>query len=233
MMKIYVIAFSLLIFSSITHAEQWHFATFEAHPYMCQSCENEGTVLSTISNILAEKNITPIYTYMSYARAIVTSRKEQYVGYILDWPSDMPEEFFIASNNLFDEEIILVSHISNSQPWSSLQELKGKRFGAIIGYGYGEEFEALRANGDVIVEEVADAVINFKKLLSNRIDYVLTYKNQILSIVDEEGMDIQDFTIHEPVIAVFPTIIAINKNHPDHEDILQKINTWFADVSFE
>ena len=75
------------------------------------------------------------------------------------------------ANNLW-----LVTRSDASFPFNSMQDLAGKKIGAVRGYNYGEEFDRNRNRVFQIEEDISSRSSRLKKLLSKRMDALLVYQ---------------------------------------------------------
>lgn len=226
------LVFSVSLFSHLAKAETWKFLTFEAPPYSCEKCPGKGKMIADVTTQLEKAGIKAEFEFVPYVRAVKDATDAKYVGYMPEWPSDMPADDFIASKNLFDSKIVLVTLKTKPVSWSKPEELAGKKFGVLRGYGYGDDFEKLRKEKKVIAEETAVPEANFKKLLAGRIDAVLTYSDQALVTIQEIKEDPSKFIIQDKNLAVFPNIVAVNKKHPQATKNLEKINRTLQEIKF-
>ncbi|MFZ6646502.1 substrate-binding periplasmic protein [Undibacterium sp. TJN25] len=75
------------------------------------------------------------------------------------------------ANNLW-----LVTRSDTPFPFNSMQDLAGKKIGAVRGYSYGEEFDRGRNRVFQVEEDISSRSSRLKKLLSRRMDALLVYQ---------------------------------------------------------
>jgi polar amino acid transport system substrate-binding protein len=88
-----------------------------------------------------------------------------------------------SSNTLW-----LVTRSDATFGFASLADLRGKKIGAVRGYGYGEEFERAREAGVFRVEDdLPSRVTRLQRLLLKRVDAVLLYQPSWQTAADFEA----------------------------------------------
>ncbi|WP_394779603.1 substrate-binding periplasmic protein [Undibacterium sp.] len=95
------------------------------------------------------------------------------------------------ANNLW-----LVTRSDASFTFNSMQDLAGKKIGAVRGYSYGEEFDSGRNRVFQIEEDISSRPSRLKKLLSRRMDALLVYQ-QATDSAEEVELGINRFMASE------------------------------------
>lgn len=96
-----------------------------------------------------------------------------------------------------DPTAVFVWH-TRTFPFESLDDLKGIRFGEVLGESQGQEFDAWRKKY-ASVEEVPTSILNIKKLEANRIDAFVTGLYSGLLHVKKEGYAGRIIPLKHPV----------------------------------
>jgi polar amino acid transport system substrate-binding protein len=96
-----------------------------------------------------------------------------------------------------DPTAVFVWH-SRSFPFESRDDLKGIRFGEVLGESQGQEFDAWRKRY-ASVEEVPTSILNIKKLEANRIDAFVTGLYSGLLHIKKEGYAGRIIPLEHPV----------------------------------
>ncbi len=125
----------------------------------------------------------------------VTAERQQYAEFTTEPLSDDPTAIFVWHANVF--------------PFETWDDLKGKRFGELLGESQGEEFDAWRKK-NATVEEVPTRLMNFKKLEANRIDAFVTGLYGGILHVKKEGYEGKIIPLETPLRTEY-VYIAVSK----------------------
>jgi len=223
----------MFLFSTSVYAETFTFYSFEASPYACEKCPDQGALVKAVREILKSKGHTVDIKFLPYLRATKEATDKTISGYLPEWPSDLPAEGYTASKKIFESHVILVTLKSKPLVWNTLNDLKGKKIGTISGYGYGEEFTALEKKGVFKADPVNDEQTNLKKLQIGRIDALITNKESAYATIKEAGLKSSDFDIQTKDVSIFPNIIGLNKSHPKYAENLKIINETLTQEQVE
>jgi len=104
----------------------------------------------------------------------------------------------------------------------SVNDLKGFKIGVMTGYTYSSEFEKARENGFLNIDEASSHIINFKKLINNRLDIYICEKN--VGLYTAQNLAIADkIEILEVPLKIQLGHIGIAKHNPN-KNIIPKLN---------
>ncbi len=146
-------------------------ANGEWPPYTSQNLPGYGCDSRVVSESFALVGMQVEYTFLPWARGMLLSHNGIVDGAI-EW-EDTPEHrqsHFISSKPLSKQEWVFFYRKGTSFDWQQLEDLHTKRIGLTIGYAYSNVFKGMQDKYPATFREAASDVLNFKKLLSHRID---------------------------------------------------------------
>lgn len=119
---------------------------------------------------------------------------------------------------------ICVYTLTDKPPVNSLQDLKGKKILTIRGYGYGGIIKFIEdPMNNVVVDATDGHELAFKKLLKNRSDYLLEYRQPAeVTITKEKITGLKRYDLKS-----IPIQFIVSKKAPDAENLLKKIDTAY------
>jgi len=128
-----------------------------------------------------------------YARCKRMAMNAEVVGCFSTSPSsDLDGEIELAAKPLFTVKSGYFYNIKKSISSKSQQQLPaGTVVGTVIGYEYPKEFEQLKQQGTVVVEESPSEDVNLRKLAAGRIDLALLNFNEMktaASLIKKAGV---------------------------------------------
>ncbi len=187
-------------------------ATGEWPPFMSKNLTNYGFITHIVTESFAMEGVKAEYLFYPWARAMQNVKRGEVNASSAWYCSKEREQSFLFSDPLFLEQQVFFHLADNPFDWKTIDDLKGKRIGATIGYFYGEDFKKGEDSKLYEVERVSSDEINFKKLLAGRIDAALAslfVGNDILK-KNFSPKDISKITSHSqpihngPLHLIFP-----------------------------
>lgn len=115
------------------------------------------------------------------------------------------------SEKLLDEVIQLYVRDDDPFVFTGVASLKGRTVGVILGWSYGDEFDAARKAGLFKAEEVAGDGLNFHKLVTGRVDTVVAIREAAAAVLATEGLSPRVKTL-APNLSSSPSFLAFNKS---------------------
>ncbi len=139
-------------------------------PPFCSEDKNNSIALKIIAEAFALKGINVEYVFLPWKRAYLAAVNDNEYDASAIWRKTDER----LRDCYFSDEVISVTtsfFYLKSRPfkWKSYNDLKGIKIGATIGYSYGEDFDRLKSNRFLMVEETSTDKQNFMKLLYGRI----------------------------------------------------------------
>jgi polar amino acid transport system substrate-binding protein len=180
----------------------------EMPPYVSQDAEHYGFFCRIITEILSSNGLKTEYKFVPWNRAIIKTEEGYYDGTPGWYRTPERETAFYVSDPLADDTQSFFHLKTYPFEWNAIEDLKGIRIGATLGYNYGDQFSAAEKEGRILVDRVAKDETNFKKLLHKRIDIfpmnTLTgysmlhtmFKPEIVSLFANHSKPVRSATLH-------------------------------------
>jgi polar amino acid transport system substrate-binding protein len=154
-------------------------ATEEYPPYTSEVLNHFGIDAHIVSEAFKTQGIAVEYSFFPGARSYKLARTGQYDA-TLPWAKRAGREadFYYSDPviNVDDEHLFFRKEMALD--WNpqvpDYRILRGKRFGAIISYNYGELFQEAESSGVVSVSRVSELKQAFSMLLLKRVDVVIS-----------------------------------------------------------
>jgi len=131
-------------------------------------------------------------------------------------------EKYDYTDEIFSEKIMVYVPKGKAFAFSSVYDLAGKRFGAIRGWSYGEEFDEAKEKGLFKIEERHDDASNFNKLVVGHLDALLAIKESADLIITKKNLSDKVEVLVTPLVTI-STYIAFSKKS-DKKALIQRIN---------
>lgn len=135
----------------------------------------------------------------------------------------------------FSEPILtenLAVYFNRNRPlnFRTIDDLRGRRVGVILGWSYGGAFDAARREGKVAVEEVSNDRANFLKLAAGRLDAVVAVEQAGKAIIAAEKLD--NIEQGQTFLALNTVHLAFNKS-AQQRGLLARFNSVLAGLKKE
>jgi polar amino acid transport system substrate-binding protein len=132
------------------------------------------------------------------------------------------------SDKLFDEVLEVYVRRGDDFRFTGIDSLKGRLVGVILGWSYGDAFDAARAAKLFRAENVTGDAQNFSKLVSGRIDTVIAIREAGAAVI--ASADLHDkITVLEPPLLSNPSFLAFNKT-AGKTALLRRFNDVLTDM---
>ncbi len=218
--------------SHSAHGENGHhiyLTSGEWPPLISQSLTENGVLSKIVKEAFKLQGISVSIDYYPWARSyryLTTTEDFTYsgsLGYV--WTEARDKEMYF-SEPIYEGIGVFFHLVEANFDWKEYSHLKGLSIGTTIGYQYGPDFEKARREKLFDNTEVTSDLINFRKLLNNRIDlfptnidvglYILK-KN--FSVAERKRITYHSKPYHlSPIYAIFP------KSRSQSNRLLNKFN---------
>lgn len=217
------IVFYVLSFSE----EKIRIASGEWVPLVSEKLKNNGIVSEIITEALKSEGVKVEYGFFPWKRSFEIARLGEWDGTVL-WSKNPEREkdFYFSEEALYISKNVFFYLKDKKFDWKNPKDLEKLRIGVIAGYFYGENFESMKKEGKLTIIESPNEVINFRNLLSGRLDlFVCEYGigNEMLQkqFSPEETLKIVS---HKNVIAETGEYFILSKKNEKNKDIMEKFN---------
>lgn len=169
--KVFIIC--LIIFFTVAPAlgdEVLKITNGEWPPYLSKDLKYYGVASRIVTEAFAQEGVRVEYGFFPWKRALYLAEKGEWDGSAVWLRSPEREKLFYLSDPVIKSSYVFFHLKSFYFGWKKIDDLKGLRIGATIGYDYGEEFEKAEKDGVINVVRVPSDEQNLMKLLHGRID---------------------------------------------------------------
>lgn len=163
-----VLALLIGTVSSSYSEETIRIANGEWPPYQSEQLDHYGYASRIVTEAFKLQGITVKYDFLPWKRAYEMSKRGKWDATFLWTITDERRPFFNASDPIIEDQDVFFHLKSTVFDWNTVEDLKGIKIGATLGYEYGETFQQAEKEGVIQVERVSDDETNFKKLLGKR-----------------------------------------------------------------
>ncbi|WP_250657869.1 substrate-binding periplasmic protein [Alkalimarinus coralli] len=190
-------------------------------PYLSQSIDHNGYVSHIVSDAFKLKSINVKYLFRPWKRAITEAKNGAANGSIV-WSvtEDRIKDFLFSDPVIIGKSVLF--HLKEKPiSWNSFEDLAQYKIGGTLGYEY--RFEHAKK---VTIERVASDSVNFRKLLSGRIDIFPSDKEAGYLILNKQFSvdDITKITYHPVAYDETSYSLMLSKKHPDSVRLLKVFN---------
>jgi polar amino acid transport system substrate-binding protein len=131
-------------------------------------------------------------------------------------------EFYDYSDPIYTENLMLYAKKGGGFEFKTIDDLKGKQVGIILGWSYGDAFDKAKEAGLFQVQEVTTDSANLEKLLQGKVDCVVAIDLAADPIIQKMKYQDQIEKLPTP-IAVNDTFLVFAKTI-QQKDLLDKFN---------
>lgn len=202
---IFVISVNLYAKETVT------FAIGEWAPYTSENVKNGKFAEDIVKEAFANEGVEVVYEYYPWKRSYEYAKNGKVAG-TFPWSktAERENEFVINNKCIFKDEDVYFHLKSKEFVWNSIEDLKGYKLGAVLGYKQVEKYK----NAGLEYEAAVNEEINFKKMLRGRVDIFEASKyvgNNVISNTFS-SVDKEKFTYDPKPVAENKFYILFGKN---------------------
>ncbi|MBF9018017.1 MULTISPECIES: ABC transporter substrate-binding protein [unclassified Oceanispirochaeta] len=171
---LWILLLLLMIPSPSYSQETVRITNGEWPPFLFEELKHGGVTSHIVKEAFALEGINVRYGWFPWARALANAKTGDWDASIGWQKTPEREKDFIFSEPILEGRIVFFHLKDYSFEWETLDDLKGIKIGAVIGYNYSVEFIEAERAGEITVKRIGSEEQNFKKLLSGRIDVFIS-----------------------------------------------------------
>lgn len=167
-----VAAFAACLFCGAAAAQDKSvkFTSLDWPPFSGGTLPDQGVFIGVVRDALAKQGYKVEVTFLPWKRAVETATNDaSYAGLLPIYPDDLTPGFF-GSTVVMDSPLGFAERAEKPLVWSTLDDLKGRRLGVVMGYSNTPEFDAAVADKRLKTDEAGDDLTNLRKLAAGRVD---------------------------------------------------------------
>lgn len=229
---------TLLIFGVQTQAQTLRVLTVEYSPYEYSVSNGadddvaaDGVAVRVVRAAFAKMNQDISVEFFPWKRALQMVRIGEADAIFTIFKTSDREEFLYYPEEplLYQTMSIWKNHRADLDFSGKLESVKGASVGLVDGFSYGDFVdEALRSNVLDNIDYVSDSLLNVKKLVAGRVDFIIT--DDYNAVAQLAMLNASDKAVKlTPSISSPASYIAFSKAN-DLEDISIKINQVLLDM---
>lgn len=171
-----IFAFSVVVLtfmampSQASPLEKIRITNGEWAPFMSEDLPHYGIISRIITEAFYLEGIEVEYGFFPWKRSYALAERGQWDGTAGWIKTAEREHHFFFSDPVVDSGYVFFYRKDEPFDWNHITDLKGKKIGGTLEYNYGEAFTQAEMDNILFVERVPEERLNFKKLLSGRID---------------------------------------------------------------
>lgn len=207
--KLAFLVFLSVVTNTVFANEIWTVASETSfYPYnYWEKGKRTGLDAEIVSAILKDLDVLPAEQAVSWSEVIAAVDKGvcdmgyQFTEY---WGKKHSPPFILVGPFRYSTTVIMGS-VTNKTTITSLRDLESYRVGTVAGYRYSEEFDN---NTNIKKLVSASAIVNLRRLLLGRVDFIIGDQNSLLATAKVEGKSDYVRILHtlsnEPRFFAFP-----------------------------
>ncbi len=162
--------FCLLFVSLPVSAETIKISTGEWPPWVSADLKHYGLSFRIIEAAFAEENVDLEVVVLTWSKAYDEAKAGKFDATGIWFYSDERNNHFIYSDPVVHAGFSFFYRTEKKFDWKSLDDLKGLKVGATLGYTYPEQFFQAEEKGVFTVDWVPTDLINLNKLMAGSLD---------------------------------------------------------------
>ncbi len=202
----------------------------EWEPYLSEYIYEYGIASHIVTEAFKLEGIEVEYGFFPWKRSYEIAKDGSWDASAVWWITEEVKADFLFSEKVVDSGFVFYHLKSTDFDWDSIEDLRGLKIGFTSGYQYGPVFSEAMENGTIKVETASSDELNFKKLLSGRID---VFPNDPLvgwaqirnNFTDRE---IAKFTNHPKKFFISSLALLISRNTSNGSYFLRKFNSGLS-----
>lgn len=203
-------------------------STGEWSPWAGKDLPKNGFVLHVVKEAFQNSGYDVEYKFYPWKRAYIMLERGNVQASAYWYPSEKRKEKCYYSNKLTEEKVVFFHKKSTSlNDWKTLEDLKEYKIGVTRGNTYTDKFWKLGDKGVLNFDVANTNLINFKKLVNDRVDIFpnpLIMGQKILQ--DNFSQDVAESIVsnNKPLRSTTGHLI-FSKSRDDAEKLLQAFNS--------
>ncbi len=197
-------------------------------PFVDDKDAQEGLSLAIIRAAYKTQGYTVKMEFVPWARAKAMTIEGKYDILPDVWINEENKKVMMFSDPYAVNVVKFIKNPDDPFEYNGMESIKGKKIGAIKGYGYSDEFNAPK---DFIREDVADLMTNIKKLIGKRID--LTLEDEIVAknqISKEDPTLLAKIKFVDNAFDSKNLYVTAGLANPRHQELIDSFNKGLAEI---
>jgi polar amino acid transport system substrate-binding protein len=221
MKKIFTVGLLFLLMAPGVMARTLTAAQDPWPPFVTTDASMPGISVELLTEAMKTQGYDVEFKIMPWARALDSVSKGTIDLLPATWYTDARTEYLRYSNPYISNQLAFIKRADDNFQFSELSDLEGKVVGIVRGYGYGDAFlDATHFDKPVANNLTA----NLKKVLAGRVDLTLEDKIVAQSVMQEQGLDRNQFAFSDQALSTNPLHVTSGKANPDSQVFINAYN---------
>ncbi len=218
---------AILTFSTSSFAQETiRITNGEWRPFLSENLKQYGVLSHIITTAFSSEGINVEYGFFPWARSYTFVKTGKWDGSVVWSRTPEKENEVYFSDPVFISKDVFFHLKSYKFDWNTIDDLKGITVGATIKYTYGKKFDNAEKVGELLVDRVPSDLLNFKKLLKERIQIFPMNIDAGYSLIQEQFKpeNAQLFTNHSKPTQKFVYHLILSKKVKRNREMLKLFN---------
>lgn len=232
-LKSCLVALSLICFSVTAYSAPIMLTNGEWAPWLSQDLKHLGVGSHIVSEAFKKAGMEVKYGFFPWKRAFELAKKGEWDGSVIWSKSAEREQDFVFSDPIVSSKTVFFHLKTTNFDWSEYTDLKGKTVGITTGYFYSDGFKKAEDDGIFKTTAAASDEVNFKKLLSGRIDLFPADVNVGYYLLNNKfsAEQVHLVAFHAKSLKEVPYHVILSKKSPNHMETLSKLNSALKEMA--
>ena len=227
-MKLKFVFCLLLTISSVQSQNKELKLASDVWPPFTDEVGEKSFALELVNEALKRGNVAAFTEFVVFEKVMDGIDSGTYDGSAALWKTKDRESYLLYSEPYLENRLILVGRSGSDVSAAKLSDLENKRVSVVSGYAYGSSIYT--TPGISIIFGKSDQE-NLERLLDGKTDYMLVEELLIQYLLQYQHEEVKKYLeIGENVILVQPLYLAILKNIPGAQSIIDEFNNNIAQM---
>lgn len=201
-------------------------------PFTGESLPDNGEISKLVREAFLNQDIQVEFRFMPWARALKEVQEGRVQASILWRKTPKRQEKLYFSDAVAEVDIVFFHHKSRPIQWETLNDLKKYHIGAVRGFKYQSEFDAMLGSGELTVELMVNDQQNIRKLLHGRIDLAPIVQNSGNWMINHNLTEDESkwITHHPKPLAHQALHLVASKQWKDSDKLISRFNKGLANI---
>lgn len=218
---------ALILIPFVTAAQSVRLVGDSWPPYVDKTLPENGVAVALVTAAFQRAGYDPVFEVKRWSSALEGGKAGLYDGIVAIWYSDERNQTLHFSEPYLENPVYFVKRRGSPVVFSSIDDMKNYRIGAVKDFEYGEIVEPLRGSmqySNYVVQMLLGVV-------SGQLDLAIV-EQRVASYEMNRYMSNQakDLQFIEPPVMIQGLRVAISRANPDHEKIIADFNAAIAEM---
>lgn len=219
-----------LVFSGFLAAAEVTLTNGEWPPYLGQQLPHQGVASRIVAEAFALEGVEVHWEFYPWARALQMAERGQRAGSAVWTHSPERERSFFISEPVVEIAYHFFHRQDRAFAWQRLDELRGLRICATLGYNYGEPFQQAERDKRLQVRRLPSDELCFRQLLAGRTDVFPMDKVVGFAMLHQHfsAAERAQLSFHPKALRSDPLHLLLSRAVPGNAELMVRFNRGLA-----